>query len=224
LKKKMYSRLILSSIVLAALAANPCFAKDGHPNSHAQHGARPSAAKNGTSGKETSGNGSGNRASSATPAPSKADAPINAEAAVAPPVLPPRGLTQQQIRITNPSGKTANAGPSSRGQVGATAMPAPTARNAIGQPVIPPKNNITGLQPPLPVPQRSGAVSPPILHGAPAAAPAVVSSGAARVNAVNNGGGVNGATVIRPANAALGIGGPAQPRYGINGTTVQNKH
>jgi hypothetical protein len=138
----MYSRLILSSIVLAALAANPCFAKDGHPNSHAQHGARPSAAKNGTSGKETSGNGSGNRASSATPAPSKADAPINAEAAVAPPVLPPRGLTQQQIRITNPSGKTGNAGPSSRGQVGATAMPAPTARNAIGQPVIPPKNNM----------------------------------------------------------------------------------
>lgn len=220
----MYSRLILSSIVLAALAANPCFAKDGHPNSHAQHGARPSAANHGASGKGASGNGGGNGASRATPAPSKADAPIDAEAAVAPPVLPPRGLTQQQIRITTPSGKTANPEPSSRGQVGAAAMPTPTARNAIGQPVIPPKNNITGLQSPLSVPQRSGAVSPAILHGAPAAAPAVVSSGAARVNAANNGGGVNGATVIRPANAALGIGGPAQPRYGINGTTVQNKH
>jgi hypothetical protein len=220
----MYSRLILSSIVLAAMAANPCFAKDGHPNSHAQHGARASAASNGAGGKGANGNGGGNGASSATPAPSKADAPINAEAAVAPPVLPPRGLTQQQIRITNPSGKTANPGPSSRGQVGATTMTAPTARNAIGQPVVPSKNNITGTQPPLPVPQSSGAMSPPILHGAPVAAPAVVSSATARVNVANNRGGVNGATVIRPANAALGIGGPAQPRYGINGTTVQNKH
>jgi hypothetical protein len=220
----MYSRLILSSIVLAAMAANPCFAKDGHPNSHAQHGAQASAASNGAGGKGANGNGGGNGASSATPAPSKADAPIKAEAAVAPPVLPPRGLTQQQIRITNPSGKTANPGPSSRGQVGATTMTAPTARNAIGQPAVPSKNNITGAQPPLPVPQRSGAMSPPILHGAPAAAPAVVSSATARVNVANNRGGVNGATVIRPANAALGIGGPAQPRYGINGTTVQNKH
>jgi hypothetical protein len=219
-RKKMYSQLILPSIVLAALAANPCFAKDGHPNSHAQHGARASAANNGASGKGASGNG----ASSATPAPSKADAPIDAEAAVAPPVLPPRGLTQQQIRVTNPSGKTANPGPSSRSQVGVTTMTAPTARNAIGQPVVPSKNNITGAQPSLPAPQRSGAVSPPILHGAPAAAPAVVSSGTARVNVANNRGSANGATVIRPANAALGIGGPAQPRYGINGTTVQNKH
>src|ERR1700740_1842710 len=104
----MYSRLILSSIVLAALAANPCFAKDGHPNSHAQHGARPSAANNGTSGTGASGNGGGNGASSATSVPSKADVPINAETAVAPPVLPARGVAQKQIRIINPSGKTAN--------------------------------------------------------------------------------------------------------------------
>jgi hypothetical protein len=218
----MYLRLILSSIVLAALAANPCFAKDGHPSSHAQHGAR--AANNGADGKGANGNGGGNGASSATPAPSKPDAPIDAQAAVAPPVLPPRGLTQQQIRITNPSGKTANPGSSSRGQVGPTTVTAPTARNATGQPVVPSKNNITGARPPLPVPQRSGAVSSPILHGAAAAAPAVVSSGAPRVNVANNRGGLNGATVIRPANATLGIGGPAQPRYGINGTTVQNKH
>jgi hypothetical protein len=51
-----------------------------------------------------------------------------------------------------------------------------------------------------------------------------VSSGPARMNIANNHGSVNGATVIRPANAALGIGGPAQARYGINGTAVQSRH
>jgi hypothetical protein len=50
--------------------------------------------------------------------------------------------------------------------------------------------------------------------------------GTPRVNVANvtNRGSVNGATVIRPANGASVIGGPAQARYGINGTTVQNKH
>ena len=206
-------RLVLSSLVLVAFAANPCFAKDGHPNGHAQHGARAAAANNSGSGKGASGNG----ASGANSAPSKADVPIDAEAAVAPPVLPPRGVTQQQIRIINPSAKT----PSnlvSRATMGATTIQA--ARNAIGQPVVPSKN-IAGAQPLLPL-QRSGVVSPPIIHVGPAA-PAV-SSGPARLNVANNRGSVNGATVIRPANAPSAIGRPAQARYGINGTTVQNKH
>jgi hypothetical protein len=75
----------------------------------------------------------------------------------------------------------------------------------------------------LPALQRSGAVSPPIVHGGPAAPP--VSSGTARVNIANatNRGSVNGATVIRPATSPSVIGGPAQARYGINGTTVQNR-
>ncbi len=208
-------RLVLSSIVLAALAANPCFAKDGH----AQHGAHAGTANNGASGKGAGGNGT-----SVNPAPSKADVPIDAEAAVAPPVLPPRGVTQQQIRTINPGVKTVNPGNASHSQAGAMTATAPTARNAIGQPVVSPKN-FTGAQPPVLTLQRPGAVPPPILHGGPAVPPAV-SSGTARVNVANgtNRGNVNGATLIRPTTGPSVVGGPVQARYGINGTTVQNKH
>jgi hypothetical protein len=210
----MRLRLVLSSIVLAALAAHPCLAKDGHA-----HAVRASTANNGASGKGASGTG----ANGTNPAPSKANVPIDAEAAVAPPVLPPRGVTQQQIRI-NPSAKTTNPGISSRRPAGLTPITAPTARNAIGQPVVSPSpRNFPGAQP-LPALQGPGAVSPPIVHGGPAAPP--VSSGTARVNVANrtNRGNVSGATVIRPATSPSVIGGPAQARYGINGTTVQNRH
>jgi hypothetical protein len=205
-------RLVLSSIVLATLAANPCFAKDGH----AQHSGRASATNNGASGKGASG---------ASPPAAKASVPIDAEATVAPPVLPPHGVTQQQIRTINPSGKNQSsktpANSVSRATTGATTIP--TVRNAIGQPVVPPKN-FAGAQPPVPTLQRPGTVSPPIIHGGPVAA--LVASGPARVNVANatNRGSVNGATVIRPANAPAVVGGPAVARYGINGTTVQNKH
>jgi len=208
-------RLVFSSIVLAALAANPCFAKDGH----AHHGAR--AANGGGSGKGTGRNG----ASGASPAPSKADAPINAEAPVAPPVLPPRGVTQQQIRTVNPSVKVANPGILSRSQAGAPTITAPTLRNAIGQPVVSPKN-LAGAQPAVwPALRASGATSPPILPAGPAAPP-VVSSGAPHANVANaaNRGSVN-STVIRPAATGPSvIGGPAQAHYGINGTTVKSRH
>ena len=207
-------RLVLSITLLAALGANPCFAKDGH----AHHGARASAANDGGSGKGTGRNG----ASGASPAPT--DAPINAEAPVAPPVLPPRGVTQQQIRSINPSVKTANPGILSRSQAGAPTITAPTLRNAIGQTVILPKN-LAGAEPSvLPALRTPGAVSPPILHGGPVVSPAI-SSGTARVSSANgtNRGSVNGATVIRPATGPSVIGGPAQARYGINGTTVQNR-
>jgi hypothetical protein len=211
----MRLRLVLSSIVLAALAAHPCPAKDGHA-----HAVRASTANNGASGKGASGTGP----SGTNPAPSKANVPIDAEVAVAPPVLPPHGVTQQQIRI-NPSVKTTNPGISSRRPAGLMPITAPTARNAIGQPVVSPSpRNFPGAQPPLPALQRSGAVSPPIIHGG--AAPPPVSSGAAHVNVANatNRSSVNGASVIRPATGPAGIGGPVQARYGINGTTVQNRH
>src|SRR3974390_800410 len=111
----MRLRLVLSITLLAALAANPCFAKDGH----AHHGAR--AANGGGSGKGTGRN---------SPAPGQAGAPV------APPVLPPRGVTQQQIRTVNPSVKIANPGILSRSQASAPTITAPTLRNAIRQPVV----------------------------------------------------------------------------------------
>jgi hypothetical protein len=207
---EMRLRLILSIAALLALAAGqPCFAKNGH----AQHGARTSSSNSGASGKDVSG---------ANPGRSKANRPIDARETIAPPVLPPHGVTQQRVRIINPSSKNLVNAP--RGQAGVRTSTAPTARNAIGQPVVSPKN-FTGAQPPVLTLQRPGAGSSPILHGGRAVSPAV-SSGTARVNVANgtNHSNLNGATVIRPTTRPPVIGGPAQARYGINGTTVQNKH
>src|SRR5262249_22850162 len=198
-------RLILSIAALLAFAAGqPCFAKDGH----AQHGAR--ASNSGASGKGASG---------ANPGSSKANVPIDAGETVAPPVMRPHGITQQQIRPVNPSVKTVNPGNASRGQLGAITTTAPTARNVIGQPVVSPKN-FTGAQPPVLTLQRPGAGSPLILHGGPAA-----SSGTARVNVANgtNRGNPNGVTLSRPTIGPSIVGGPAQARYGINGTMIQNR-
>jgi hypothetical protein len=207
----MRFKLVLAIAVLLAVSANrPCFAKDGH----AQHGARTSAANNGTSGKGASG---------ANPPANEANVSIDADETVAPPVLPPHG--QQQMRTSNPSVKIVIPTNSSRGQAGAST--APTARNPIGQPIVSPRNFV-GAQPPvLPALQAPGAVSLPIVHGAPggSAAPPVP-LGTARINVANapNRGSINGATVVRPATAPSVIGGPAAARYGINGTTVQSKH
>jgi hypothetical protein len=155
--------------------------------------------------------------------PATANTPVDAGATVAPPVSPPRGITQQQIRPIKPSVKTVGPANPSRGQTGATTPKTPIVRNAIGQPLTPAKN-FAGPQTTLPALQRPGSVSPPVLHGGSAPPPFV--SSAARVNVANtsNRGSVTGATAIRPAGGSSGIGGPAQARYGINGTAVGNKH
>jgi hypothetical protein len=215
----MRLRLVLSIVALLALVAGqPCFAKEWH----AQHGPRPSASNSGAGGKG---------ASSANPMQSKANVPIDAEGTVAPPVLPPHRPLQQPGRDVNQTIKIVTPANTARGQAGALA--APTTRNAIGQPVAPPKNFV-GAQPPVLALQKPGTV-PPTLHGAPTAPPVVSSSAANAANAANAGtpsanatlsnhGSVNGATVIQPATTPSVIGGPARPRYGINGTTVQKKH
>jgi hypothetical protein len=203
-------RVLAIAVLLAVSANRPCFAKDGH----AQHGARTSAANNGTSGKGASG---------ANPPANKANVSIDAGETVAPPVLPPH--VQQQMRTSNPSVKIVIPTNSSRGQAGANT--APTARNAIGQPIVSPRNFVGARPPVLPALQAPGAVSLRIVHGAPggSAAPPVP-LGTAPINVANapNRGSINGATVVRPATAPSLIGGPAAARYGINGTTVQSKH
>jgi len=214
----MRLRLVLSSILLAALVTNPCAAKDGH----AQHGARASSSNSGTSGKGASGAGGAN---GAKPAQSKATVPIETDETVVPPVLPPHGATQQLK--SNPTVKIIGPGNETHSQQNVGAL-TPTVRNAIGQPIIAPKSFVGG-EPHLSPLQNTSPAAPPILHSAPAAAPPVVSSSTARtgpptvsIATVPNRGSVNGTTLSRPATPA--IGGPAQPHYGINGTTVQNRH
>jgi hypothetical protein len=210
--------LVLLTIVLLAFAANqPCFAKEVH----AQHRARSGAID-----KDTSAEGAGTK--SANPAGAKANGTIDADATPPPPVRPPYGVTQQRNRNVNPSVKIITPQNSVHGQAGATTTPA--ARNAIGQPIAQTKNFV-GAQPHrAPALQGRGAPAP-ILHAAPPAAPPVVSSSAAHANAPNanlatlaNRGSINGAGAMRPAAGRSGVGGPTRPNYGINGTTVQNKH
>jgi len=206
----MRLRLVLSSIVLAALVTNPCSAKDGH----SQHGARANSSNSGISGKGANGAGGGN------PAQSKATVPIETNETVVPPALPPRGATQQSN--SNPTVKIIAPGNQTHSQQNVGTL-TPTVRNAIGQPIIAPKSFVGG-QPHLSPLQNTSPVPPPILHGAPAAAPPVV--GTARANVANTGNrsSINATTMIRPQTTPSAIGGPAPPRYGINGTTVQNKH
>lgn len=196
----MRLRLIFSSIVLAALAANPGFAKD----SHAHHSARASTTNTGASGKG---------ASSANQAPGKPSARIDAGETIAPPVLPPHPVTQHQVRMINPSAK--NLVNAAHGQASAMTNTAPAARNAIGQPVVASKN-FAGTQP---------GVSP-ALRAPRVGSPPIASPSTPRVNVANatNRGSVNGATMIRPTIAPSAVGGPAQARSGINGTTVQKRH
>ncbi len=204
----MCLRLVLLSILLSALAANPCFAKNGH----AQHGARASTANSGTSGKSVGG---------AKP-PANAKAFIDTGEAVAPPGLPPRA---QDMRTRNPSVKIVIPVNPSRSQTAAS--PAPV-RNAIGQSVSSPRNFV-GPQSTVSSSalRRPGAGSLPIIHGVGKGSVAsVVPSATARVTLANapNRGSINGSSVIHPATAPSIIGGQAAARYGINGTTVQQKH
>lgn len=195
----MRLRLVLSGVVLTVLAANPGFAKE----SRAHHSTRASATNTGASGKGTS---------SANQTPGKPGARMDAGETIPPPVLPPHGVTQHQLRITNPSAKVLVNAPHS--QAGVVISTPAAVRNAIGQPTVVPKN-LVGAQPGVSPAQRtSGVISPP-----------VVSSGTVHLNvATANHGSINGATAVRRGIAPPGIGGPAQAHYGINGTTVQNRH
>ncbi len=204
----MHLRLVLLSILVSALVANPCFAKIGR----AQPGAPASAANSGASGKGANG---------AKP-PANTGSPFtDAGETLPPPVLPPRG---QEMRIRNPSVKIVVPANLSRGLTAASPGPS---RNAIGQFVSTPKNFV-GPQPTISSAlPRPGMGSSPIIHGAlTGSAASVVPPGTARVTLANaaNHGSINGASAIHPATAPSIIGGPAAARYGINGTMVRQKH
>jgi hypothetical protein len=212
----MYSRLIFSIVLLTVAANQPCLAKAAH----AQYGGRASATNNGVSGKGASG--------AKTPA-AKPSVPIDAEKAIAPPVLPPRGPKPQPNRNANQNLKIVTPGNAAHSQAGGAI--APTVRSAIGQPIVQSKA-LAATQPhPAPTMPGPGAVPLPILRRAPpATAPAVSSNlahsqaAAVNVTALANRGSINGAAVIRPSAAPAGIGGPVRPANGINGTAVQSKH
>jgi hypothetical protein len=217
----MALRIVLSTLLLIAFAMHqPCFAKEAH----AQHGARATAANaKGAGAKSTNGKDAGAKATNSAGA--KTNSVVDPEAIVAPPVLP--GKTPQRNPSLSPSVKIAP--PSTvRGHPAATSHPL---RNAIGQPIAQPKNLVA----------RPPQVSTPVLQGpgtrslvgvarGASVAPTISSPNLARaptsasVATLSNRTGINGAGVIRTSGAPSIIGGPARQSYGINGTTVQNKH
>jgi hypothetical protein len=219
-------RIVLSTLLLLALAMHqPCFAKEAH----AQHGARATAA----SAKGAAAKGAGVKSTNSKDASAKVtnftraktNSVVDPEAIVAPPVLP--GKTPQRNPSLSPSVKIAPPN-AVRGHPAATLQPL---RNAIGQPIAQPKNLIA--RPPqvsTPVLQRPGTMSLVGVARGASGAPTISSPNLARapttasVATLSNRGGINGAGVIRTAGAPSIIGGPARQSYGINGTTVQNKH
>lgn len=191
-------RLVLSSMVLLALSANPTFAK----NSHAPHGDHVGATSTAPAGKDKGG---------ANPSAKKTNGPIDAGATIAPPVLAPHGVMQHQIQIVNPNAKKSLYAPHVPTVV--TTSTAPIVRNAIGQPVATPKDFGGGQHTTSSLQPGSGVVTRPLVPP---------TTGRLNVAAAANRGS-NGVTV-RPTVTPSGIGGPTAPRYGINGTTVQNRH
>lgn len=230
---EMRLRLAISIIILAALAAHcPSFAKETHPQ-HSAHavanngGSAKGPTAKGPTAKGPSANSHANSPGTKGAGESKSNSAIDLGAIVPPPVLSPSGFARQRNLRAIPSVKIITPGNSAaRNRPGATTPHA--ARNAIGQPVVQPKNFPAAQAHVSPMPQVSGAIPPPALRGAIAPAPVVSSvpgrSNAPAVNVANLASrSSNGAGVIRPAVPPAGVGGPARPAYGINGTTVQNR-
>jgi len=219
----MRLRFAVSIIVLVALAAHcPSFAKEAHP----QHSAHAVANK-GASGKNPSTNSHANNPGTKGAGESKSNSAVDLGATVPPPVLPPQGFARQRGRNAIPSVKIVTPRNSAaHNRPGATTLHA--ARDAIGQAVVQPKN-FPAVQPRVsPVLQASGVMPPPVGRGTTAAnapslnRPPLAGEERVRVTTLASRSS-NGAGVIRPAVPPAGVGGPARPTYGINGTTVQNK-
>lgn len=142
-------------------------------------------------------------------------------------VLTPRGgVTPAKAGNTNANLKIAKP-TTLQAHRSAIVQPANPVRNAIGQPLARPKI----------APRRDAH------FGATVQAPAAASGNSINLSgnsggpnsarpkqhpvttaSIGNRGRVDGATLIRPAFATSGLGGPAKPVGGINGTTLRRKH
>jgi hypothetical protein len=87
-------------------------------------------------------------------------------------------------------------------------------RNSIGAAVVAPHENITAFDR-----QHFGPALP-----APFVAPGIGRQPPAPIASMPGRGAVDGATLIRPAVALQGLGGPAKVVAGINGTKLRSKH
>jgi hypothetical protein len=197
--EELQLKIAVSMVLLFGLLASaPAFAKPAH----APHGdatpAKPTNAEN------------------ANPAE-----PIDADVTV----LTPRGGFTPANRNANASLKIVK--PENFTHRPDIAAPIkPVVRNAIGQPV-PPRSvmiETPRLAPSIQMPgaapkaiTRSVVPPPPVLPSAVGRSPFRPTT----TVGISSSGRIDGARLIRPSAAPLGVGGPAHPVGGINGTTVR---
>jgi hypothetical protein len=194
---------IATSMVLlfGLLASAPAFAKSAHAPAH-----RPPA---GAAAKATN-------AGSTKPAE-----PIDANVTV----LTPRGGFSPVKRNANASLKIVKPENFTH-RPDITAPIKPVVRNAIGQPVQS-RSVMIGAPRLAPSVQVPGA-GPKAITRSVVPAPPLSPSTAGRTPfhptttaGISSAGRIDGARLIRPSTAPLGVGGPAHPVGGINGTTVR---
>ena len=144
-------------------------------------------------------------------------------------VQPPRRGFAREQRNSNVSVKTVKPESLPRRSNVAPAIKPPVVRNAIGQPVKSKSVMVDGLrlaptaQAPgtiakgaVGIPSPASPMRPPNVGGT-SVHPTITASNSSR-------GRIDGARLIRPSVAPLGIGGPARASNGINGTKLQRRH
>jgi hypothetical protein len=196
-------KIAVSMVLLfGVLASAPAFAKPAHAPAHTPSaGTAPAPAPN---------------AGSAKPAE-----PIDADVTIP----TPRGGFTPVNRKANASMKIVKPGNFSR-RPDITAPVKPVVRNAIGQPVSP-KSVMIEAPRPAPPPQVPGAPPKTIMRTvvpAPPSPPLTMGRTPFHQNTtagISNSGRIDGARLIRPSAAPLGVGGPAHPAGGINGTAMR---
>jgi hypothetical protein len=194
--EELHLKIAVSMILLFGfLASQPAFTKPAHAPAHTPSaGAAPTKATN------------------------RPAEPIDADVTV----LTPRGGFTPVNRNANASLKIVKQEKFSR-RPDITAPIKPVVRNAIGQPV----------------PSRSVMIEAPRLAPSVQSAPKTITRRIVRpppvspltvgrtpfhpttTVGISSSGRIDGARLIRPSGAPLGVGGPAHPVGGINGTTVR---
>jgi hypothetical protein len=189
-------------LVFGLLASAPAFAKSAHAPAHTPSSGTPPA---------TAANAGG----------AKPAEPIDADVTI----LAPRGGFTPANRNANVSLKIAKPENFTR-RPDITAPIKPIVRNAIGQPV--PSRSVIGAPHQPPSPQAPGlvpkAITRSVVPAAPPLPPPVVGRTAVHPTTtvgIPSSGRIDGARLIRPSAAPLGVGGPAHPVGGINGTAVR---
>jgi hypothetical protein len=201
--EELHLKIALSMVLLFGfLASQAAFAKPVHGPAHTPPaGAAPAKATDAGGVKPTE--------------------PIDADVTV----LTPRGGFTPAKRNANASLKIVKPENFSR-RPDINAPIKPVVRNAIGQPV--PSRRVMIEAPHLAPSLQAPGVAPKAITRSVIPAPPLPPPTAGRTPfhptttvGISSSGRIDGARMIRPSAAPLGVGGPAQPVGGINGTTVR---